>query len=586
MIRYAIDVAATHRHTFAVELVVDDPAAGQRLSLPVWIPGSYLVREFARHLSGLGAEQGGAPVSLEQLDKASWQADCAKGSPLVVRYRVYAFDTSVRTAFLDPSRGFFNGTALCLRVEGREHAPHALAIVGLPEGWDVATSLEARADGAPHEFVAPDYDALVDHPVELGRFWRKCFEVGGVPHELVVAGALPDFDGDRFAADVARICATELRFWHGDAKPPFDRYVFLLNAVEDGRGGLEHRSSTALVASRRDLPRLAGIEAAKTNGRNEPSDGYVGVLGVVAHEYFHTWNVKRLKPREFARLDYAQENYTELLWFFEGFTSYYDDLLLLRSGLIDAPRYLKLLATTITGVLGSPGRAVQSVAAASFDAWVKYYRGDENTPNATISYYAKGSLVALALDLTLRGVGPGSLDDVMRLLWKKSSGGAIDEADIAGALEEVGGRSFARELAEWVHGTGELPLAELLQRFAVEVESQPATLAQRLGVRVSESALTGVKVSHVLRDGGAERAGVAAGDELIAVGGWRVRRLDDALRAIAPVGETELLVGREQRLLTLVIDAASLTGAGAVQLKPAADADADARRRYEAWIAG
>ena len=586
MIRYAIDVAATHRHTFAVELVVDDPAAGQRLSLPVWIPGSYLVREFARHLSGLAAEQGGAPVSLEQLDKASWQADCAKGSPLVVRYRVYAFDTSVRTAFLDPSRGFFNGTALCLRVEGREHAPHALAIVGLPEGWDVATSLGARADGAPHEFVAPDYDALVDHPVELGRFWRKCFEVGGVPHELVVAGALPDFDGDRFAADVARICATELRFWHGDAKPPFDRYVFLLNAVEDGRGGLEHRSSTALVASRRDLPRLAGIEAAKTNGRNEPSDGYVGVLGVVAHEYFHTWNVKRLKPREFARLDYAQENYTELLWFFEGFTSYYDDLLLLRSGLIDAPRYLKLLATTITGVLGSPGRAVQSVAAASFDAWVKYYRGDENTPNATISYYAKGSLVALALDLTLRGVGPGSLDDVMRLLWKKSSGGAIDEADIAGALEEVGGRSFARELAEWVHGTGELPLAELLQRFAVEVESQPATLAQRLGVRVSESALTGVKVSHVLRDGGAERAGVAAGDELIAVGGWRVRRLDDALRAIAPVGETELLVGREQRLLTLVIDAASLTGAGAVQLKPAADADADARRRYEAWIAG
>jgi predicted metalloprotease with PDZ domain len=586
MIRYAIDVGATRRHTFSVELVVDDPAAGQRLSLPVWIPGSYLVREFARHLFDLVAEQGGAAVALKQLDKASWQADCAEGIPLVVRYRVYAFDTSVRAAFLDTSRGFFNGTALCLRVEGREHAPHALALVGLPEGWDVATSLDARPGGGRREFVAADYEALVDHPVELGRFARSRFEVAGVAHELVVAGALPDFDGDRFAADVARICATEIRFWHGDGKPPFGRYVFLLNAVEDGRGGLEHRSSTALVAARRDLPRLAAYEGAKTNGRGEPGDGYVGVLGVVAHEYFHTWNVKRLKPRDFARLDYARENYTELLWFFEGFTSYYDDLLLVRSGVIDAPRYLKLLATTISGVLGSPGRMVQSVAAASFDAWVKYYRGDENTPNSTISYYAKGSLVALAFDLTLRGEGRGSLDDVMRLLWEKSSGGAIDEADIAAALEDVGGRSFARELADWVHGTGELPLAELLQRFAVDVESQPATLAQRLGVRVSESALTGVKVTHVLRDGAAERAGVAAGDELIAVAGWRVRRLDDALRAIAPAGNTELLVGREQRVLTLAIDTASLTGAGAVQLKPAADADPEARRRYEAWIAG
>jgi len=586
MIRYAVDVAASHRHTFSVELVVDDPAAGQRLSLPVWIPGSYLVREFARHLSDLVAEQGRAPVALQQLDKATWRAECADGIPLVVRYRVYAFDTSVRAAFLDATRGFFNGTALCLRVEGREQAAHALAVVGLPAGWDVATSLDALPGGSGHDFVAADYDALVDHPVELGRFVRTRFDVAGVAHELVVAGALPDFDGDRFAADVARICAAEVRFWHGDGKPPFDRYVFLLNAVEDGRGGLEHRSSTALVASRRDLPRLAAYEGAKTNGRSEPSDGYVGVLGVVAHEYFHAWNVKRLKPRDFVSLDYTQENYTELLWFFEGFTSYYDDLLLLRSGVIDAPRYLKLLATTITGVLGSPGRAVQSVAAASFDAWVKYYRGDENTPNSTISYYAKGSLVALAFDLTLRGVGRGSLDDVMRRLWKKSSGGAIDEADIAAALEEVGGRSFARELAEWVHGTGELPLAELLQRFAVDVEAQPATLAQRLGVRVSESALTGVKVTHVLRDGAAERAGVAAGDELIAVAGWRVRRLDDALRAIAPAGDTELLVGREQRVLTLAIDAASLTGTGTVQLKPAADADADARRRYEAWIAG
>jgi len=229
---------------------------------------------------------------------------------------------------------------------------------------------------------------------------------------------------------------------------------------------------------------------------------------------------------------------------------------------------------------------VQSVAAASFDAWVKYYRADENTPNATISYYAKGSLVALAFDLTLRGEGKGSLDDVMRLLWQKSGGGAIDEADIAAALETVGARSFEREMAAWVRGTDELPLTALLQRFAVEVEAQPATLAQRLGVRVNESALTGVKISHVLRDGAGERAGVAPGDELIAIDGWRLRRLDDASRVLAPEGTTTLLVGRDQRVLSLPIAIDSLAGAdaGALQLKPAEKADAETRRLREAWI--
>ena len=236
----------------------------------------------------------------------------------------------------------------------------------------------------------------------------------------------------------------------------------------------------------------------------------------------------------------------------------------------------------------SPGRAVQSVAAASFDAWVKYYRADENTPNATISYYGKGSLVALAFDLTLRSEGKGSLDDVMRRLWQTSGGGPIAEADIAAALESVGGRSYARELAAWVHGTDELPLAPLLQRFGVEIETQPATLAQRLGVRVSESALTGVKVTHVLRGGAGEQAGLAPGDELLAADGWRLRRLDDALRALAPEGDTTLLVGRDQRVLSLPLASASLAGleAGAVQLKPAENADGEARRLYEAWIAG
>jgi predicted metalloprotease with PDZ domain len=588
MIRYTIDASARSSHSFGVELVVPQPAAEQPLSLPVWIPGSYLVREFARHLSGLVAEQGGRVVPLRQVDKASWVAQCAGDGDLVLRYRVYAFDVSVRAAYLDADRGFFNGTGLCLRVEGREREAHGLVLAGLPADWEVATTLAAESGGAVHAFVASDYDELVDHPVELGRFWRGRFDAAGVPHEFVVAHALPDFDGQALLADTKRICETAIAFWHGlEGKAPFDRYLFLLNAVDEGRGGLEHRASTALVAPRRDLPRRASAGTA-TAAKSEASDGQVDLLGLVAHEYFHAWNVKRLKPRDFAPLDYARENYTELLWFFEGFTSYYDDLLVLRSGLVDAPRYLKLLAKTMSTVAATPGRTVQSVAASSFDAWVKYYRADENTPNATVSYYAKGSLVALAFDLTLRSEGRGSLDDVMRRLWTESRGGPIEEADIAAALESVGGRSYGKEIAAWVHGTDELPLESLLARFGVVIERQPATLAQRLGVRVSESALTGVKVTHVLRGGAGERLGLSAGDELLGVGEWRLRRLDDAQRLLPDAGTVPLLVARDQRLVTLAIDAKALPGneAGALQLRRADSASADARALGEAWFTG
>ena len=595
MIRYVIDASSTASHTFAVALTIARPSREQRLSLPVWIPGSYLVREFARHLSALVAEQDGRPVPLEQIDKASWLARCVGEGELVVRYRVYAFDVSVRAAFLDADRGFFNGTSLCLRVEGREGEAHRLAVTGVASGWQVATALAAQPGDTPYEFVAPDYEELVDHPVELGRFWRGAFTAGGVAHELVVAGALPDFDAETLLADTKRICEAEIAFWHGpEGRAPFDRYLFLLNAVDEGRGGLEHRSSTALVSPRRDLPRRAAAAPAVASTpvaagtRAEPSEGYVSVLGLIAHEYFHAWNVKRLKPRDFARLDYSRENYTRLLWFFEGFTSYYDDLLLRRGGVIDSGHYLRLLAKTMTAVAAMPGREVQSVAAASFDAWVKYYRGDENTPNATVSYYTKGSLVALAFDLTLRSERRGSLDDVMRRLWATSDGGPVDEADIAAALEAVGGRSYAAELAAWVHGTGELPLAGLLPRFGVSVERQPATLAQRLGVRVSESALTGVKVTHVLRGGAGERIGLSAGDELIGVGGWRLRRLDEALRFLAPTGATPLLVARDQRLLGLSFDTDGLAGdeSGAVQLRRAESASAEARALGDAWTSG
>ena len=617
MIVYRIGMADRHSHHFSVTLTIAKPAPEQRLSLPVWIPGSYLVREFARHLSGMSATQGGRELPLQQLDKATWLARCGGRGALVVRYRVYAFDTSVRAAFLDAARGFFNATGVCLRVEGSEALAHRVELKSMPAGWQVGTAMPVvEVDAAGRgTYEAANYDELADHPFELGCFWRGHFTARGVPHEYIVANALPDFDGERLLADAKRICEAQIGFWHGPRhKPPFARYVFLHNLVEDGHGGLEHRASTALISSRRDMPARpvgAGPSAGtgisiSTSTKPETSDGYANVLGLISHEYFHTWNVKRLRPAEFTHYDYTQENYTELLWFFEGFTSYYDDLFLVRQQLIDTPRYLKLVARTVSGVLASPGRLVQSVAQSSFDSWVKYYRADENTPNATISYYAKGALVALALDLTLRAEGHGTLDAVMRRLWAESAGGPITEAQIAQALQHVGGRSFAPELAAWVHGTTDLPLRALLATFGVAWSSDAATLAQRLGLRVSESALTGVKVTHVLQGGAAQRAGLAPGDEIVAVNGWRIRRLEDATRLVAAdaAAPMPLLVARDQRVLTLQLSVPAGgdqrggggvgvgvgvgvgAGAGAVSLKADAKAAAPARALQQAWLAG
>jgi predicted metalloprotease with PDZ domain len=575
MIDYLIETFDRHAHLYRVTLKLPRPAALQRLSLPVWIPGSYMVREFSRHLSKLRARQGTRECHVEQLDKCNWQVHCQGAQALSIVYEVYAFDTSVRTAFLDAQRGFFNGTSLCLRVEGHEAGPHRLRLARLPAGWQVATAMPPTA--RRHEYVCADYDELVDHPVEMGAFWCGEFRVRGVPHEFVVAGAWPGFDGERLLADARRICETQIAFWHGRGKPPIARYVFMLNAVDDGYGGLEHRASTALICARRQLPRVGVAQA---------SDGYVTLLGLISHEYFHTWNVKRLKPRDFERIDFSCENYTRLLWFFEGFTSYYDDLLLLRAGLIDAPRYLRLLAKTISGVLATPGRRQQSVAESSFDAWIKYYRSDENTPNATISYYAKGALVALALDLSLRAGGRGSLDEVMRGLWSRSAGGPVGEADIAQVLQQVTGRSMQGELDAWVHGTEDLPLRTLLERAGVAWSAESGDLAAELGLRVSEGALSGIHVKSVLRGSAAERAGVSAGDELLAVDGWRLRRVEDA-RGWLRVGQGfELTLVRDQRLMTLVVPAPTAQPAS-VQLKlaePAAQAAPAALALRREWL--
>ena len=283
------------------------------------------MREFARHLSGLQARQGTRELPLKQEDKATRVAACDGRGALTITYLVYAFDNSVRTAFLDAHRAFFNGTSVFLRVHGREADAHRVELRGLPKGWKVATALPAvkvdqRGQGV---YEAADFDELVDHPVELGDFWRGQFKVAGVLHEFVVAGALPDFDGERLLADTRRICEAQIAFWHGEKKKTFfKRYVFMLNVVDDGYGGLEHRASTALIAARRDLPQTG------RRGSKDLSDGYVTLLGLISHEYFHTWNVKRLRPAEFARYDYHAGELHRAAVVLRGFTSYYDDVLL------------------------------------------------------------------------------------------------------------------------------------------------------------------------------------------------------------------------------------------------------------------
>ncbi len=547
-LHYHVELHHLHAHQYRVTLRIATPAAQQLVSLPVWIPGSYLVREFAKNLQDLNARQNGQPIAVQQLSKHQWQLDCSANAPVELSYLVNAYDTSVRTAWLDQRRGFFNGTSLLLRVHGQEAQPHQLRIrpsAQVPD-WKLATGLSAVEVDAQGfgTYTAGNYDELVDCPVEMGNFWSSSFTARGVPHRFVVAGAPASFDGERLLRDTQKICEAEIDFW---GVAPHSSYVFMLNVTHDGYGGLEHCNSTALICSRSDLPR---------QGVDKASDGYVQLLGLISHEYFHTWNVKRLRPAELVPYNYDQENYTELLWFFEGFTSYYDDLLLRRAGLIDNATYLKLITKTLNQVQQTPGRKVQSVAQSSFDAWVKYYRQDENTANATVSYYTKGALVAMSLDLKLRQEGQTTLDAVMRALWQRCQGSAMSEADVLAVLQALTGRSWEAELQVWVHGTQELPVTELLAAHGVAADADQPVPAQALGLRVQES--HSVLIKQVLRGGLAEQAGMMAGDEWygieIAGQGWRLGKLEE-LAMYAPQGTTSItaLVARDRQLLRLTL---------------------------------
>jgi predicted metalloprotease with PDZ domain len=593
-IHYAIRPANPGAHLFHVVCRVERPdPAGQLFMLPAWIPGSYMIREFARHIVRISALSAGRKARIDKLDKHTWRAAPVKGA-LEVACEIYAWDLSVRAAHLDATHGFFNGSSVFLLPIGHERDDCSVDILP-PAGeayanWKVATALApARATRrlAFGRYAAADYDELIDCPVALGTFELGRFDVLGVPHEIAVTGRVPRLDIKRLTADLARVCEQQIRLFEPRTRrAPFERYLFLTLAVDEGYGGLEHRNSTALVCKRDDLP-FAGMK--------DTTEGYRGFLGLASHEYFHSWNVKRIKPAAFVPYDLTQENYTRLLWAFEGFTSYYDDLMLARAGLLTVDQYLDTLARTLTTVMQRTSRLKQSVAESSFDAWIKYYRQDENAPNSVVSYYQKGALIGLALDLSIRAATQGrrSLDDVMRLLWRnwKAQGDdykGVGEDQFVALAEEATGLALATLVEEWTTSTRDPDFARLLKPFGIDVVTRPALdspVFALLGVRVA-TATPDCRLTHVFDGTPAQAAGLSGHDVLIALDGLRVTptNLDKLLTRYSPGDNVQVLAFRRDELMSFSVSlAATPPSKFALTIDP--KASARAVRMRARWLA-
>ena len=518
---YRLDLSRVNARYIDVTLELPAQAAGCTLSLPAWIPGSYLIRDFAKNLVGMAATSAsGQVVPLVPQDQSTWTlAACPE--PVVIQYHVYCADFSVRTAHADSRHAFFNGSSIFLRVHGAEHQAHHLDLSAnqVPAAWRVATSmpsysLDNRGFGRYH---AADYESLIDYPFELGEFELLDWISAGVPHRMALSNAHPRTDFARIARDVARICHTEIDFF---CEAPFDQYLFLVALDTAGFGGLEHRDSTALIFPRHDLPLL---------GETGISPAYQRFLSLCAHEYFHAWHVKRIRPQAFTQLPLARPAHTRLLWLFEGFTSYFDDWLVRRAGLIDESAYLAALTQTINRAVRGKGWSRQTLEESSFYAWTRFYQQDENAVNAIVSYYTRGALVALMLDLLLRQRG-SSLAWAMRQLWRDfgacplPEGAAIEQyfATLAAQCPEDAALSAFFERA--LRSVEPLDFPALLAEFGVRAEpaSEPDFAQHDLGAVVGGDDPRCAKVQLVFEDRPAATAGLAVGDEIIALDGWAI----------------------------------------------------------------
>lgn len=537
-IQYTVNLFNPHAHIFKVTLDINSPdKAGQLLSLPAWIPGSYMIRDFAKNIINIKAISNNKPIKLEKLDKSTWKAE-ATSSPITIEYEVYAWDLSVRSAHYDMTHAFFNGTSLFLMPHGFENEGLNLNIVNSTDtkfsNWSVTTSLskkniDKKSFGI---YQANNYDDLIDHPVEIGTHSEFSFTVENKPHRMALTG-IHRANNKRLINDLTSICQTHCTLF-GEL-PKLDEYIFLVMVTGDGYGGLEHRSSTSLMCSRDDLPLHTQPK--------EPDEKYRNFLGLCSHEYFHTWNIKRIKPEVFLPYDLTTESYTRQLWAFEGITSYYDELALVRSKVISVDSYLELLGQTITRVLRGKGRFNQSIAESSFEAWTKFYKQDESAPNTIVSYYAKGALLALCLDLTVRKktANKKSLDDVMRHLWlnygKKSIG--VPEGEIEKIAGEISGSDLTGFFENYLYGVEELPLESLLSDMGISFNLRATTSVDdkggkellnnntqslvSFGARFVENNY-GAKITQIFSDESAELAGLSAGDVVIAINNLQVNK--------------------------------------------------------------
>lgn len=560
-VQYTVKLKNLEAHLFEVTCIIHTPnSEGQIISLPNWIPGSYMIRDFARNITIIEANSETDTLALQKINKNTWKcAPCTTG--ITIKYTIYAFDLSVRSAHLDTSHAFFNGTSLFMMVHGFEHEPCSVTIIKPSDvkykNWKVATTLATTntSEYSFGDYQANDYDDLIDHPVEIGEFSIIKFIANDINHEMLITGRHRTNE-KLLAEQLTKICNSHITMF-GEF-PDINRYLFLTTVVNNGYGGLEHRSSTSLLCSRKDLINFDNTKITKE---------YRQFLALCSHEYFHTWNVKRIKPAAYSPYDLNNEAYTQQLWAFEGITSYYDELALVRSGVITPESYLELLSQTITRVWRQYGRLTQSVADSSFDAWTKFYKQDENAPNAIVSYYTKGTLIALALDLMIRSKSNNkiSLDDVMRHLWleygKKNIG--LKEREIEQIINKITDIDFSDFFDQYLYGTDDLPVTDLFHDFGITVQFRAAENQFDLGGRkIKENNLNkvalGIKtklsnnlttIQQIVNNSCAQLAGLSAGDELISIDGLKVtNNINEILSNYKPNDEVDIFAFRRDEL--------------------------------------
>lgn len=526
---YTLSIVPEER-IFAIEIKIYDwEQAEIPLKMPVWTPGSYLVREFSRLVQGFRVMDGqGVSLPWRKVSKNEWRVQAA---PLtIVNYLVFANDLSVRTNHIDLTHGYCNGAATFMYMPGWEGKSTELQVILPHRDWRIATALTEIRENCFH---VPNYHTLVDSPLEIGKHQRADFAVKDVPHSFVVWGE-GNYDLDQIVADTSKIIETTWEFWGG---VPYDRYLFLLHLSTTGNGGLEHRNCCSLNYHPLKLKR----------------EGYCRLMNLIAHEFFHAWNVKRLVPKDLLSIDYDRENYTTLLWFAEGITSYYDQILPLRAGIYDEKHFFKLISDNITRYYQIPGRWEQTLAEASFDTWIKLYRPDFNSDNVQISYYLKGELVAMLLDLQLRSRANSSLDQLMAIAWLEYGKKGYTEGDILHLVERLGGSDLVQWLQLMLHTTAEPDFNYCFAPFGLQVvPADPSGQPPRLGITVKEINGKSI-VQFVEAKSPAQLAGINGGDELVALDGFRVDNLADRLKDYSPGDRVEVTVFQRDRLHTYTV---------------------------------